>query len=260
MTDHDPTGGERTTPSPDFERTVRRALDAHARRIEQPTGRLADVWAHVDRRRDRRRMVAAAGSTAVVVAGIGGLLALRTGADAPASAPSATSEPVISSDTAFWRCSGDLGRDETFTYFQSCDQVPAGTPVTLLPAPQPAPTAPPTTAPTTGVSPEFTMPPGVPVTTLPVAVTEQVYTVVPGDSVYGIAARYWVDPAALANYNAWPEGIDHPLQVGDEVKIPPGAVVPDGFDVCTGGKPPVGTTIPGCVPAAIVPTTTAPPG
>jgi len=64
---------------------------------------------------------------------------------------------------------------------------------------------------------------------------EQQYTVRGGDSVYGIAERYNVDPVALANYNDWPEGIDHFLKVGDVVKIPPGADIPGSGGGDTGG-------------------------
>jgi LysM repeat protein len=56
--------------------------------------------------------------------------------------------------------------------------------------------------------------------------TEQIYTVVAGDSVYKIAEKHDVDPDVLASYNEWPEGVFHPLQIGDEVKIPPDAAVP----------------------------------
>jgi LysM repeat protein len=55
---------------------------------------------------------------------------------------------------------------------------------------------------------------------------EQQYTVVAGDAVYSIATRYGVDPVELANYNKWTEGINHPINVGDVVLIPPGAKVP----------------------------------
>ena len=56
---------------------------------------------------------------------------------------------------------------------------------------------------------------------------EQTYTVVAGDSVYKIADLHGVAPDVLANYNSWPEGVQHPLLVGDVVKIPPESLVPD---------------------------------
>src|SRR5689334_8142053 len=55
---------------------------------------------------------------------------------------------------------------------------------------------------------------------------EQVHVVVAGDSVYKIAGLYGITPDALVNYNSWPDGINHFLHVGDEVKIPPNSQVP----------------------------------
>jgi hypothetical protein len=66
-------------------------------------------------------------------------------------------------------------------------------------------------------------------TSLPPELTapnEQQYVVVPGDSIYSIAARFRIDPWVIANYNTWPECVDHPLFVGDVVLIPPGAAIP----------------------------------
>ena len=70
-------------------------------------------------------------------------------------------------------------------------------------------------------------------TTLPTAVpdgqvspTEQSYVVVAGDSVYKIASKHGITPDALVNYNAWTDGINHPLFQGDVVKIPPNSKVP----------------------------------
>jgi len=55
---------------------------------------------------------------------------------------------------------------------------------------------------------------------------EQIHVVVAGDSVYKIASLYGITPDALVNYNDWPEGINHPLFQGDQVKIPPNSQVP----------------------------------
>jgi len=55
---------------------------------------------------------------------------------------------------------------------------------------------------------------------------EQIHVVVSGDSVYKIASLYGITPDALVNYNDWSEGINHFLQVGDQVKIPPNSQVP----------------------------------
>jgi LysM repeat protein len=74
-------------------------------------------------------------------------------------------------------------------------------------------TAPPTTAP--AATPEGQVDPN-----------EQIHVVVAGDSVYKIADLYGITPDALVNYNDWPEGINHFLHVGDQVKIPPNSQVP----------------------------------
>lgn len=84
--------------------------------------------------------------------------------------------------------------------------------VTIVPA---------TTTTTTTLPPGATVPPG---GTSP---QEQTYTVVAGDSVFKIASLYDLDPTVLANYNSWPEGINHPLFVGDTVRIPPDSQVPE---------------------------------
>jgi LysM repeat protein len=54
----------------------------------------------------------------------------------------------------------------------------------------------------------------------------QVYTVVAGDAVYSIASKFDVDPVEMANFNDWPEGVNHFLAVGDVVNIPPGGKIP----------------------------------
>ena len=56
---------------------------------------------------------------------------------------------------------------------------------------------------------------------------EQAYTVKSGDSVSKIASLYGITSDVLASYNAWPEGIQHPIFPGDIVKIPPNSQVPD---------------------------------
>jgi hypothetical protein len=54
----------------------------------------------------------------------------------------------------------------------------------------------------------------------------QTYVVEAGDSLFGIAALYGIDPMVLVNFNSWPDCLDHPLFVGDTVIIPPGALIP----------------------------------
>ncbi|MEO6571973.1 MAG: LysM peptidoglycan-binding domain-containing protein [Ilumatobacteraceae bacterium] len=73
-------------------------------------------------------------------------------------------------------------------------------------------------------------------TTIPVVVgdiaagevspVQQEYTVVSNDSVSKIAGLYNITMDVLVNFNAWPEGTSHSLQVGDKVLIPPNAIVP----------------------------------
>jgi LysM repeat protein len=77
-----------------------------------------------------------------------------------------------------------------------------------------------------------------------VSPTEQIYVVVPNDSLSKIASLYDVTLEALVNYNAWAEGIAHPIFQGDEIKIPPAAIVPSvtpqtdtGTDTATGSTP-----------------------
>jgi LysM repeat protein len=70
-----------------------------------------------------------------------------------------------------------------------------------------------------------TTPPSV-VTTLDPANTlppPLAYTIVSGDSVYGIAAKFGIKPDELAAYNNWPEGVLHPLAIGASILIPPTA-------------------------------------
>lgn len=65
------------------------------------------------------------------------------------------------------------------------------------------------------------------------------YTVKAGDSVYGIAAQYNMDPEELASYNNWPEGVLHPLIVGKTILIPASAL---GTTTLPGLPMPVDTT------------------
>lgn len=55
---------------------------------------------------------------------------------------------------------------------------------------------------------------------------EQIYVVVGGDYLLGIAKKHCIDLATLVAYNAWPEGDQHAFFPGDQIKIPPGACAP----------------------------------
>ncbi|MFZ9397873.1 MAG: LysM peptidoglycan-binding domain-containing protein [Ilumatobacteraceae bacterium] len=93
-----------------------------------------------------------------------------------------------------------------------------------------------------------TTPPSVVVTvdpanTLPPPLT---YTVVTGDSMYAIASRFGVKAEDIASYNAWADGILHPLSPGQVILIPPGAA---NVTTTLPGMPiPVDTTAPGPQP------------
>lgn len=68
------------------------------------------------------------------------------------------------------------------------------------------------------------------VTTLPpegaIDPNEQIYVIVPGDSVSRIATIHGITMDQLVQYNQWTDGINHNLIPGAEVKIPPNAKVP----------------------------------
>lgn len=55
---------------------------------------------------------------------------------------------------------------------------------------------------------------------------EQLYTVVGGDYLFGIAKKFCLDAATIAAYNTWADGVNHGLFAGAEVKIPSGACAP----------------------------------
>jgi LysM repeat protein len=59
-----------------------------------------------------------------------------------------------------------------------------------------------------------------PANTLPPPFT---YTVVSGDSMYAIAAKFGVSAEDIASYNSWADGILHPLSPGMAILIPPTA-------------------------------------
>jgi LysM repeat protein len=64
---------------------------------------------------------------------------------------------------------------------------------------------------------------------------EQIYVVVPGDSLSKIAALYDISVDVLINYNGWTDGTDHLLLAGDEILIPPNTPIPGtGGEVAAG--------------------------
>jgi LysM repeat protein len=81
------------------------------------------------------------------------------------------------------------------------------------------------TTPTTLVPPSTApgVPAGEPGDTSP---QEQVHVVQPGEFLSGIAADYEVDMEDIAEYNNWADGTSHSLFPDDQVRIPPGAMIP----------------------------------
>lgn len=61
-----------------------------------------------------------------------------------------------------------------------------------------------------------TAPGGGATTTVP----SRAYTVQQGDSLYGIADDFCTDPASIATFNGWTDGLQHLLRPGDTIAIP----------------------------------------
>lgn len=56
---------------------------------------------------------------------------------------------------------------------------------------------------------------------------EQQYTIQPNDGLSVIANRYGVTVAELAGYNGWVDGVNHRINPGETIRIPPGAIYVD---------------------------------
>ncbi len=76
---------------------------------------------------------------------------------------------------------------------------------------------------------------------------EQLYTVLAGDILVRIGKRYGVSAQAIADYNAWADGVAHLIYPGLKIKIPPGATTPAAGG--TSGGTTTATTAPGSTPA-----------
>ena len=239
MTDH---------PDPDLERTISRSLDQRSRHLGAPGEHIDGVFARVDRRRARRRSIAVLGSFAAVGLGIVGIATIG---DAPDGEPFASGAGTGATDSTIlmrdgWRCTQQLeywGETGDDVYFASCERaaIPGDVPILETPpgttpgddTPQLVPTT--TTIVPLGSSPVVGgdidclggSTPDATVAPVGTSLTEQRYTIVPGDSLASIGERYGIDPNILANYNSWPDCLDHLLLPGDVVLIPPNTALVD---------------------------------
>ena len=110
-------------------------------------------------------------------------------------------DPCLAGQPGAFRCSGASSISaDGWTYFDYCEQVDGIAPATVFS--------------------ETTLP--IAVTTPTPTTTEGIgtYTVVFGDYLFDIANRFCETADFLAEFNGWPEGVDHPLNPGDLVVIP----------------------------------------
>ena len=99
-----------------------------------------------------------------------------------------------------FRCIGDpTVTQDGWVYYDYCETIDTATPL----APTPTPTYTTVPWPTNSLLGE-----------------DGVYTVVVGDYLFDIAQRFCTTADFVAEYNGWPEGVNHPLNPGDLVKIP----------------------------------------
>jgi hypothetical protein len=113
-----------------------------------------------------------------------------------------TTEPCSPKPTGGFRCTGDsTDTQDGWTYYEYCESVDNLTVPTYL---------------ETTTTSLF----------IEVVEFEQAYVVQFGDYLLGIARLFCANAGEVAVYNAWPEGVEHPLSPGDTVKIPPGSCRP----------------------------------
>lgn len=72
---------------------------------------------------------------------------------------------------------------------------------------------------------------------------ERAYEIQSGDYLVGIADDFDVPVDFIVAYNAWPDGLQHALNPGDQIRIPPADYDPDAATADTGGPP--GETVAG---------------
>jgi hypothetical protein len=63
-----------------------------------------------------------------------------------------------------------------------------------------------------------------------ISTVEQLYTVVAGDALFSIAAKFDITADELVAYNEWPEGQLHKFFPDDEIRIPPNSKIPGTAD------------------------------
>lgn len=129
-----------------FERALSESLDAQASRLGSGGVGLDAIYARIEQRRNRRRAVAAVGSVAIVGAGVLGVAAVSYDNDptVPATQDGALGALSAGIDTIpagspVWRCETPLliaADTSGFTYFDTCEQVPAPGDAVIVP-PQP---------------------------------------------------------------------------------------------------------------------------
>lgn len=72
---------------------------------------------------------------------------------------------------------------------------------------------------------------------------EQSYTIASGDYLYGIAKRFCVKAEEVGVYNGWTDGVQHPLNPGEAIKIPPNGCLPGtATETTTAAAAPEATT------------------
>ncbi len=67
---------------------------------------------------------------------------------------------------------------------------------------------------------------------------EQLYTIVAGDSMFAIASKHGIEAEVLAQYNQWPDGINHLLIPGEQIRIPPNSQIPAAVTTVPAGIDP----------------------
>lgn len=230
------------SPDPAIERLLVDTFDHRAVRLGRGRPDLDGVLTRVRHRRRRRRTVAVLGSVAVLGGGVVGLTQLADGNGNVTDQLAGTS----AASEGAWSCTDPLpAGDDGQVRFESCVQLDdldsAPVPTTTITPDEPM-TVDPTTAPgavpaTTTIFVPATVPaPNVPATVpgidvrevVVISPTEQTHTVVENDSLFAIGRLFDVPIETLANYNGWPDGVDHVLLPGEEVLIPPDARVPVG--------------------------------